>query len=103
MTPEESYRATVRELQELAKRAPRVTQQDVLDIASMPIEELRRRALVARDWTRLYQQCLDRLPALARLGGASDGCWEPRTIRRVVEALLALLPDGVKEDGNADR
>lgn len=89
MTPEESYRATVRELQELAKRAPRVTQQDVFDIAAMPIEELRRRALVARDWHRLYQQCLDGLPALIPHGAAPDGCWEPRTIRRVVEALLA--------------
>jgi hypothetical protein len=90
MTPEEQYLATVHELQTIAQRAPRVTQKDVLEIASMPVEELRRRALVARDWHRLYQQCLDGLP-LEQFGAAPDGCWEPRTIRRAVDRLLAIV------------
>ena len=95
---EAAYLAVVRELQQIAEKAPHVTQRDVLDIASMPVEELRRRAIRHRDWHGHFSHCLDGLPALRGLGAAPDGCWDPRTIRSVVEALLRAR--GVKGDSN---
>ncbi len=82
------YRATVSMLLVHAKRATQISHEDVLEIAAMPADELRRRALVARDWHRLFAQCLDGIPELQALGAPPDGCWFPRDIRRIVEGLV---------------
>lgn len=88
MTPEQSYLATVAELQALAKNAPHVTQADILEIASMPADELRRRAIRQRDWAGHWSHCLDGLGVSMMSGAAPDGCWMPREVRSVVEQLL---------------
>ena len=89
LTPEQSYLATVAELNTLAERAKYVTHEDVLRIASMSADELRRRAIVALDWHSCFSHCLDGMPELKAIpGGAPDGCWLPRAVRGVVEALL---------------
>lgn len=90
--PTEAFRATVAMLLVHAKPATQVSHAEVLEIAAMAPDELRRRAVVARDWHRLFAQCLDGIPELKKLGAPPDGCWSPRTIRRVVEALLASAP-----------
>mgnify|MGYP006144350577 FL=1 len=89
MEPVEDYRATVAMLLQHAKRAKHVSHEEVLEIAAMSADELRRRAVVARDWHRLFSMCLDGLPLLQALGAPPDGCWFPRDIRRVVEMLIA--------------
>lgn len=89
MDPVEDYRATVAMLLQHAKRAKHVSHEEVLEIAAMSADELRRRAVVARDWHRLFSMCLDGLPPLQALGAPPDGCWFPRDIRRVVEMLMA--------------
>lgn len=86
--PVEDYRATVAMLLTHAKRAKNVSHEEVLEIAAMSPDELRRRAVVARDWHRLFSRCLDDLPELQALGAPPDGCWFPRDIRRVVEMLV---------------
>lgn len=85
----DAYRATVSMLLAHARRGTQITHDDVLEIAAMSADELRRRAIVARDWHRLFAQCLDGIPELQALGAPPDGCWFPRDIRRVVKALLA--------------
>ena len=93
MTPEDRYLATVRDLQELAKRAPHVTQQDVLDIASMPVEELRRRAIVARDWRGHFSHSLDGITEISAMPGSGiDGCRSHKEVRAIVEQLVARCP-----------
>lgn len=87
--PVDSYRATVAMLLAHAKQARHVSQEEVLEIAAMSPDDLRRRAVVARDWHRLFSRCLDGLPELQALGAPPDGCWFPRDIRRVVEILVA--------------
>ncbi len=89
ITPEEAYIATVRGLQELAAKLPHVTQDDVLDIASMPAEELRRRALIGRDWHGHFSHCLDGIKELLAMPGAApDGCCDHHRVRGVVEPML---------------
>ena len=89
LTPEQAYLATVAELNTLAERSKHVTHVDVLRIASMSADELRRRAIVALDWHSCFSHCLDGMPELKAIpGGAPDGCWLPRAVRGVVEALL---------------
>ena len=89
LTPEQAYLATVAELNTLAERSKHVTHEDVLRIASMSADELRRRAIVALDWHSCFSHCLDGMPELKAIpGGAPDGCWLPRAVRGVVEALL---------------
>jgi hypothetical protein len=96
MTPEEIYLATVAELQALAKNARHVTQADILEIASMPADELRRRAIRHRDWACHWSHCLDGLGVWKTPGAAPDGCWMPREVRSVVEQLLRRPQQGVK-------
>ena len=89
LTPEQAYLATVAELNTLAERSKHVTHVDVLRIASMSADELRRRAIVALDWHSCFSHCLDGMPELKAIpGGAPDGCWLPGPVRGVVEALL---------------
>lgn len=87
----EIYIARVAMLREHAKQAKTVTEEDVLDAASMDADELRRRYLVQKDWHRLFAKCLDGLPfAQHGINGGTcpDGCWFPRDIRAIVERLL---------------
>jgi hypothetical protein len=91
--PSEAYRATVSMLLAHARRAKHVSHEEILELAAMDVDELRRRAVVARDWHRLFSKCLDGLPALQALGAPPDGCWFPKDIRRVVEALLSKAVD----------
>ena len=86
---ETDYLATIRNLQKVAVECPHVTQADVLDVASMEVGDLRRRALIGRDWHGHFAHCLDGLPELQRLSGTPDGCWDHTHVRMVVEALLA--------------
>jgi hypothetical protein len=97
----EAFRATVRMLQIHAQRAKHLDQDTILEIAAMDPDELRRRAVVARDWHRSYQKCLDGMPQLLdrqrfgrNIGGtAPDGCWFPREIRSTVERLLERIDE----------
>lgn len=91
LDPIDAYRTTVAMLMTHAKPAKHVSHEEVLEIAAMPPDELRRRAVVARDWHRLFSMSLDGLPELQELGAPPDGCWFPRDIRRVVELLLARV------------
>jgi hypothetical protein len=89
LTPEQAYLATVAELNALATRAKHVTHEDVLRIASMSADDLRRRAIVALDWHGCFSHCLDGMPELKAIpGGAPDGCWLPGPVRGVVAELL---------------
>lgn len=83
-----SIRSTVAMLLAHSKGATQVSLEEILEIAAMPADELRRRAIVGRDWHRLFAKCLDAIPELQPLGGSPDGCWMPRDIRRVVMRLL---------------
>lgn len=90
MSPEERYLATVAELQTLATRCPHVTQQDVLEIASMPVEELRRRAIVGRDWHGHFSHSLDGIKEIFAMPGSGiDGCRSHKEVRAIVEQLVA--------------
>lgn len=89
-----AYEATIAMLQHHAKPSKEITQEDILEVACMDVNELRRRHLVQRDWHRLFAKCLDGLPELQALGGSPDGCWLPRDIRKVVEALIAKQKEG---------
>lgn len=91
LDPVDAYRATVAMLMAHARHAKQVSHEEVLEIAAMSQDELRRRAVVARDWHRLFSMSLDGLPELQALGAPPDGCWFPRDIRRVVELLLARV------------
>lgn len=93
MTPEESYLAIVAELQALARNAPHVTQADILEIASMPIEQLRRRAIVARDWHGHFAHSLDGIKEISAMPGSGiDGCRSHKEVRAIVEQLVARCP-----------
>lgn len=105
---DEAYRATVAMLMMHAKPAKKVTREEILEIAAMSVDDLRRRTVVARDWHRLFASCLDGLPELQELGAPPDGCWFPRDIRRVVENLLtrnarlkSIAPTAKAEAGGA--
>jgi hypothetical protein len=83
---------TLSELQQIAKRGPHITPDDVRDIAAMPRDELQRRALRSRDWHGHFSHSLDGIPAIRNMPGAApDGCWSHREVRAVVEGLLAKL------------
>ena len=91
--PVAEFSARVSMLLAHAKRGDSVSHDEVLEIAAMDPDELRRRAVVARDWHRAYQQCLDGLPLKAGMHHTVPaGCWFPRDIRMLVEQLLATQP-----------
>lgn len=77
MTVEEGYLAAVAELQALSKNAPHITQADILEIASMPADELRRHAIRQRDWAGHWAHCLDGLGVWRMSGAAPIGGGEP--------------------------
>lgn len=90
---QEKYLATVAELQNLAKSAPFVTQDWILQVASMRPDDMRRRLIVNYDWTVHFQKCLDGIKEIKSMpGSAPDGCWDPSHIRGIVEQLVAACP-----------
>ena len=92
-TNQEKYLATVAELQRLAKRAPNVTQDWILKVASMSPEDMRRRLIVNYDWHVSFAKCLDGIKEIKVMpGSAPDGCWDPSHIRGIVEQLVAACP-----------
>jgi hypothetical protein len=89
----EEYLVTVAELQKLAKKGPHITQDWILEVASMHRDEMRRRLLVNYDWHVSFAKCLDGIKEIKVMpGSAPDGCWDPRHIRGVVEQLVAACP-----------
>lgn len=83
------YLRIVAELQEMAKRAPHVTQHWVLDVASMDTMEMRRRLIRSYDWQGHFNHSLDGIDAVRnKPGAAPDGCWDHRSVRSMVEQLI---------------
>lgn len=86
------YMRTVAELQEIARKAPYVTQDWVLQVASMDPAEMRRRLIRSYDWHNHFSHSLDGIAEVRNLPGAApDGCWDHRSIRGVVMCLLQRI------------
>ncbi len=89
---EEMYLRTVAELQELAKNAPHVTQEWVLDVASMDPMEMRRRLIRSNDWHGHFAHSLDGIPEIRNIGGGGiDGCRSHKEVRAIVLDLLRQI------------
>ena len=89
---EANYRRTVAELQELARRAPHVTQDWILQVASMEPDDMRRRLICSNDWHGHFAHSLDGIPEIANMPGAGiDGCRSHKEVRSIVLGLLAML------------
>ena len=89
---EREYLRTLRELQELAKRAPYVTQEWVRDVACMDEMDMRRRLIRSNDWHGHFAHSLDGIPEIRNLPGAGiDGCRSHKEVRAVVLALLQQI------------
>ena len=99
-----AYMATVSELRLLAKRAPYVTEDWVLTVASMAPDEMRRRLIRSYDWSGHFHHSLDGIPQIKGLPGSGiDGCRSHKEVRAVVTGLLdqiellkARLADSVR-------
>lgn len=90
---ESKYLQTVAELQALAKKGSHVTQDWILQVASMSPDDMRRRLIVNYDWHVSFAKCLDGIKEIKVMpGSAPDGCWDPSHIRGVVEQLVAACP-----------
>lgn len=91
-TEEAKYRSTLAELQELARNAPYVTQDWVLEVASMDPADMRRRLIRNYDWHEHFAHSLDGVEAIRnRPGAAPDGCWSHKEVRSVVMGLVAEI------------
>jgi hypothetical protein len=89
---EARYLRTVAELQELARRAPHVTQDWILTVASMDPAEMRRRLIRSNDWHGHFAHSLDGIPEIRNLPGAGiDGCRSHKEVRAVVLGLLRQI------------
>lgn len=89
---EEAYLRTVAELQELARNAPHVTQEWVLDVASMDPMEMRRRLIRSNDWHGHFAHSLDGIPEIQTMpGGGIDGCRSHKEVRAIVLGLLRQI------------
>lgn len=89
---EEIYLRTVAELQELARNAPHVTQEWVLDVASMDPMEMRRRLIRSNDWHGHFAHSLDGIPEIRNIGGGGiDGCRSHKEVRAIVLDLLRQI------------
>jgi hypothetical protein len=89
---EARYLRTVAELQEIARRCPHVTQDWVLQVASMDPDDMRRRLIRSYDWAGHFHHSLDGIPEIRALpGGAPDGCWSAKEVRAVVTGLLRQI------------
>lgn len=90
---ETKYLQTIAELQELARKGSHVTQDWILQVASMSPDDMRRRLIVNYDWHVSFAKCLDGIKEIKVMpGSAPDGCWDPKRIRSVVEQLVAACP-----------
>ena len=89
---EEAYLRTVAELQELARNAPHVTQEWVLEVASMDPMEMRRRLIRSSDWHGHFAHSLDGIPEIRNIGGGGiDGCRSHKEVRAIVRDLLRQI------------
>ena len=89
---ERAYLRTVAELQEIARRCPHVTQQWVLEVASMDSDDMRRRLIRSNDWHGHFACSLDDIPEIRNLPGAGiDGCRTHKEVRAVVMGLLQRI------------
>ncbi|WP_428414448.1 hypothetical protein [Methylibium sp.] len=89
---ERAYLRVVAELQELARNAPHVTQDWVLQVASMDEMDMRRRLIRSSDWHGHFAHSLDGIPEIRNLPGAGiDGCRSHREVRAVVLGLLQRI------------
>lgn len=96
---ESKYLATIAELQKLALNAPHVTQEWILEVASMSPADMRRRLIRSYDWHVRFAKCLDGIKEIKCMpGSAPDGCWDPSHIRGVVEQLVAAQPKTWEHD-----
>lgn len=88
----QEYLNIVHELREIAKRCPHVTEEWVLDVASMDVMDMRRRLIRTRDWHGHFSHSLDGIPEIRNLPGAGiDGCRSHKEVRAIVEGLLARI------------
>jgi len=89
---EREYLRTLRELQELAKRAPYVSQDWVREVARMDEMDMRRRLIRSHDWHGHFAHSLDGIPEIRNLPGSGiDGCRSHKEVRAVVLALLQQI------------
>lgn len=89
---EREYLRTLRELQELAKSAPYVSQEWVRDVACMDEMDMRRRLIRSNDWHGHFAHSLDGIPEIRNLPGAGiDGCRSHTEVRAVVLELLRQI------------
>ena len=87
-----AYMRTVAELQELARQAPYVTQDWVLQVASMDPADMRRRLIRSCDWHGHFAHCLDGIPEIRNIGGGGiDGCRSHKEVRAIVLDLLRQI------------
>jgi hypothetical protein len=83
------YMHVLRELQELAKNAPYVTQDWVQQVATMDEMDMRRRLIRSHDWHGHFARSLDGIPEIRNMPGAGiDGCRSHKEVRAVVLGLL---------------
>lgn len=92
MSGQSEYLAIIAELQEIARQAPRVTQDWILQVASMDPMEMRRRLIRSNDWHRAFAQSLDGIPEIQTMPGAGiDGCRTHHEVRAIVLGLLKRI------------
>lgn len=101
---EAAYLRTVSELQELARRAPHVRQDYVLQVACMDPMEMRRRLIRSQDWHGHFSHSLDGIPEIQAMPGSGiDGCRMHKEVRAVVLGLLEQIKQlQLAEEGAAE-
>lgn len=93
-TGEANYLRTMSELQLLAQRAPHVTQEFLLQVASMEPDEMRRRIVTQADWIGHYSHALDGIEQIRGMQGSGiDGCRMPKELKAVVVGLLKKIEE----------
>jgi hypothetical protein len=86
------YMHVLRELQELAKKGPYVTQDWVQQVATMDEMDMRRRLIRSHDWHGHFAHSLDGIPEIRNMPGAGiDGCRSHKEVRAVVLGLLQQI------------
>lgn len=89
---EMAYLRNVAELQSLARDAPYVTQQWILEVASMDPADMRKRLIRSYDWSGHFTHCLDGIPEIQHMpGGGIDGCRMHKEVRAIVTGLIKRI------------
>lgn len=89
MSEQSDYLRTVADLQEIARKAPYVTQDWILQVASMDPADMRRRLVRQYDWHERFVKALDGIPEVAGIPGSGiDGCRTHREVRAIVLELI---------------